>query len=222
MRVTGQTLSGAPPLARSGSRSPSAGARSSLALVPTVRLSRPSSVDALQLPEMEHDPLAEGAEHEPAYDPTSPGSGVSMPRSCAGTAPRPQVAGNVARRLPSEVVLSDSRAQRCDVAQRGRELPAEPRTAGRSLSLVPAASGTERKTDGAGDCEAAPYALNDVASGRWLDTNEAAAYMHLCTKSVRRMVFENRLRAERIGRNGRWLRFKIAWLDEAMTRWRRA
>ena len=56
---------------------------------------------------------------------------------------------------------------------------------------------------------------------RYWNSAEAADYLNVSAKTVRNMVADGLLRHERIGRNGRWLRFKKEWLDAAVEEWRK-
>jgi excisionase family DNA binding protein len=58
----------------------------------------------------------------------------------------------------------------------------------------------------------------DPAVEPYLTTAEAAAYLHLHPKTLRRKCLAGEVRYERIG--SRWLRFKRRWLDDLAERWR--
>jgi excisionase family DNA binding protein len=51
-------------------------------------------------------------------------------------------------------------------------------------------------------------------------TAEAAAYLHLHPKTIRKKCLRGELRYDRVGRNGRWLRIKQSWLDQFAQEWR--
>ena len=58
------------------------------------------------------------------------------------------------------------------------------------------------------------------ASGGYVTTAEAAAYLHVHPKTLRKKCLAGEVRYERIG--NRWLRFKWQWRDEYAARWRQS